>query len=624
MSDQIGRMTSNVERENLSGVIPPENVNTLGAKFWKLLTYTQKRSYLDTTGIVIKDNIDSDYHLGDANFQSRIIGFTDQYITLVGSQFSDYYTELDDKKGTFEFPEKLKDMIYTSKSSFNAIRLLENTSEYLVKVENRREVVKPDPYAKAIIFKHWDNIWKGIRAIGELEPEQQQELILQGLAPNTNSGYPFFNKQTKTNFPKMWGNFLQQFLGNTYVKHRVLIKDGTSLTVECILDAVREARVKRYFPPYILFYRTQGGKHITKIRSVFGGDVLQKALGSLWSAGKTQNKELVKYGGLSWVAWDEWDSMFGNILDLLPDIDDEGYIVPREKQEIIEKHGETGKGLPDGLVTVDVYGEDFSGYDQSIIRGDLDWITSHRHVGWIMGYILDLLEHSEVWVGNMRISGIFFKSGMPFTSEFGSIIHLNIMANAAHFMNAVLLTATCLSDDNLAYWYNFDEKKYLEYCRSLGFVIDPAKSSWFSRDKIVSFLKVLVGYVFDVSYKSFIGDPQSRYYGLAHSEREFSGQFGTSKVKAEVRDLWEITGDVELDAFLSKLGSFAETGATLVLAVLNAVKHTDLGRRAIKAIANLPASSRVRPYRSDLFVSFRPTWLGKLDIQGLTLNEFSN
>lgn len=624
IKDILGRVTSRLERFNVKSYFPPDTVRSLGGKYWKDMTVAQKRSYLETTGVVTRDDINSDHHIGDADFHSAVLGYADRFINVVSDTVTDNYLEPDKDNPTFDFPEKLKSQIFTSKSSYMFSKLVENTASYVEKTELRKVSVPENSLATRIVFQHWDGIWQGIRKIGEMYPIEQQDLITSGLAPNSNSGWPYVSKQTKKTFPSMFKKFLIQIFPEVYAKHKMQIKDGYSLTVDIILDTVKQATKQKYFPPFILFYRTQGGK-TTKHRSVFGGDMLMKALGALWAAAKKFKGDVVKFGPISWIAWDEWGELFTTIQNILPEWDPEtNRLKPMNKVELVNIYGEYAKTLEDGEHIVDVYGEDFSGYDQSIIREDINWVSRHKSVGWIMKWILDCLSYSEVWGGPHRFKDIFFKSGHPFTSVFGSALHLQISCNAAEYMDATLLASTVLSDDNLAWWIGFNERKYLEYCKSLGFVIDPNRSSWFSRDKIVRFLAVLVGYIFSNEYTSYVGDPQSRYYGLAHSEREFAGQFGTAKMQGDYRDLWLITGDVELDAFLSKLGSFAESGTTWVLAILNAVKNTNLGRKAINAILALSSQTgmqNIRPYREDLFISFSPTWLAKLDVQDILLDQ---
>ena len=577
---------------------------------YKQLTAGQIVRYAKLTSFVMKDDSSSDHHLGDANFQSVIIGNVDKFIAIAARIMSDNYVRDDREKKVFRFPDSLLEKIHTSKSAFNPNKLVENTLSYIERNKMRKRGVQAHPRVVKLVNKHWTSIWNGIQAINALPLDEQQELILTGLAPNTNSGYPFWQKQTKKNFPRMFGDFLNQFFGEVYSRHNSTISKGITLTVDIILDTVRAAITKKYYPPFTLFYRTQGGSNYdTKHRSVFGADMLMKALGSLWATAKhiylpTPHMD----GSVPWIAWMEWSEMFTMIKDQLPP---DGELV--NSAELKKRWPDAN--IPDGDHHVEIYGEDFSGYDQTIIREDLEWITKHKHVGWIMGWILDTLSYSEVWMLGLRIRGIFFKSGHPFTSEFGSIIHRTFMENAADAMGGVCLGGTVLSDDNLGWYLNFDETKYLKYAKYVGMEIDKKRSFKYSRDRIVSFLKVLVGYVTQSQTITYIGDPQSRYYGLAHSEREMIGQFDDKEMKADVKHIYKVTGDIEIDAFISKLGSFAETGAVLVENILEAVKDTLLGQKVILAISEMSVDGEYLPYRIDLFTSFGPKWLTKLDVQ---------
>ena len=513
-------------------------------------------TYAKLSTLVMRSDLDSDHHLGDQNFQTTVIGNVDKFISVAGQTYSEEYI----RGETFDFPQKLLEMISTSKSAFNPNKLVDNLVSYLERPKERKVPVKVNPRVIKLVDKHWTSIWNGIQAIKEETEEKQQELVLTGLAPNTNSGYPFWTKQTKKNFPKMFGTFLEQFTPATYSKNKILIKDGVSLTVDIILSAIKEAISLKYNPPFTLFYRTQGGRNFdTKHRSVFGGDMLMKALGALWSVAKHNYTSVLRDGSVPWIAWTEWSEMFSEIRDALPEIE-EGYVQPIAAGILKKMWPEAD--ISDGDHIVEVYGEDFSGYDQTIVLEDLEWLTKHKNVGWIMRWVLDCLKYSEVWFLGLRISGVFFKSGHPFTSTFGSIIHRNFMENAADHMGGTCLGGIVLSDDNLGWYLNFNEKKYLDYANIVGMKIDRAKSSMYSRDKMVNFLKVLVGYATQVAKtKSYIADPQSRYYGLAHSEREMVGQFTDKELKADLKQLYRVTGDIEIDALISKLGSFAESGA---------------------------------------------------------------
>jgi hypothetical protein len=350
---------------------------------------------------------------------------------------------------------------------------------------------------------------------------------------------------------------------------------------------------------------------------VFGGDVLMKALGSLWSAAKNNFYDKETYRALSpktpWVAWEEWTQMFNGILECMPTIDQDGNLEPMSAERI----NSFSRLKVQKEAYVDVYGEDFSGYDQTIIREDLQWITRHKKVGFIMKWILDCCSESEVWAGPERIHGIFFKSGHPFTSEFGSIWHQTFLHNISDMSESMtLLNAIVLSDDNLGWWLNFDERILLGYAEELGMTIDPAKSSWFSRDKIVSFLKVLVGYVFTKESIRYVGDIISRYVSFVRSERAIEQDLSAP------RGTYNITGNKEIDAGLSKAGSYSEEGAPFVEFILKVVAGTPLGMDMIKAIMEM-SLRYYEMYRDDIpSTAFGPGWLpDKIDVRGLALDQ---
>jgi hypothetical protein len=564
---------------------------------------------------MVKDDPLSDHHLGDAHFQSVLYGFVNDFIILMKQLMSHWY--LDGK--VHDFPTELLEKLYTSKSSYLFSELLKTINQYYTKPKKRTGPVPEHPTVRQIVFSHVDDVWVQINELRKLPYDEQQQFIYMGLMGQTNCGFDATSRQTKktvegtgeivSNFGKvLWLPFVQQWLPDTYAKWRKILRENDIyITVDMIFDAITEAEKKELYFPYIGFKRTQLGRlGVTKHRAVYGGFILLKALGAIWKSAKDIAKKEIgirQFGKMDWVAWKDWDDLFPRILEKIPYIDEDGNVLPQSKSELISLYGDRAEGLSEGEHIVEVYGEDFSGYDQSIIYEDLAWITKHKKAGWIFNYVLNTLINSEVWIGNLRLSNIFFKSGHPFTSLFGSIIHLGVMCNAADYMNAHLLSACVLSDDNLGWWVNFNEEAYIDYCDSLGLEIKSEASSKFSRDKMVIFLKNLVGYVLSDGSRQFMGDPVSRYLGLVHSENPQSGD----RIVPE-RDSWVITGDAELDALLSKLASFAAPGAPFVLAILKAVSSTQLGMRTVMFLHN-PRFEAAQPYRTDLAVGFHPSWL---------------
>jgi hypothetical protein len=313
----------------------------------------------------------------------------------------------------------------------------------------------------------------------------------------------------------------------------------------------------------------------------------------------------------------DWNVLFADILERMPRIEN-GELVPftaaQMKKLFSSNLGET---------LVDVIGEDIKAYDTGVIREDLEFLTQHTKMGFIMRYLLNWLDQSEVWIGDLRLFDIFFKSGHPWTSDIGSFNHINMAYVIRDYIRkhkgeCELVAYTVLSDDSLFWWSGFDMKLAIECLDYYGYKIKETASYVYSRDKIVGFLKVLVGYVFDADAKVFVGDFQSRYVKLAHSEREIEQDLvDSTKYKADVIGIYNITGDIEIDSFISKLASFGSEAGAAILEVLRIVKDTTLGRSVIKVIMGMRDDGQYELYRPDVVAGFRPDHLAKLPIQGL-------
>jgi hypothetical protein len=623
---------------------------------------SQKMSYITTSLFTTKDNENFDPHLGDENFQNSLIGGVGAFIEVINNQTSDYYKETDKRKEkqdlAHEYPEKLLNTIEKAMGNYRYSQLVQRDALYQVNpsVESRAtryenveyqgsdssvqwkgkaKGLPVHPEAKDLIFKQLSMLWYGVDVIRSMSLEEQNEKIVEGLAPNTNSGYPNFTTQTKDNIGKMFWNWLERFAPSVYHAHsKDLRSRGNAqylLSVNLIFDAISDVAKRKWYEPSINFYRTQ----MDKVRAVFGGTVLFKALGALVHAAKVYgytpesasaisepvnknwDKQLVKFGGLPIVAQLDWDILFNEIKDRMPRIEN-GELVPFTPQELKEKFGFAS----DVEQTVDVVGEDLKAYDTSVIQEDLEFLADHPKWGFVMRYLLDWMANSEVWCGDLRIFDIFFKSGHPWTSDVGSFNHINMAFIIRDYIrkshDCHLVAFTVLSDDSLFWWIGFDMKLAVECLSAYGYTIKQSQSFVYSRDKIVAFLKVLIGYVHDESSIIFVGDYQSRYVKLAHSEREIEqDEVEREKYKADVNGIYEVTGDIELDSFISKLASFGSEGSTAVMEILRIVKDTALGRQAIKAIMSLSGDDQYNLYRSDVLFGFRPNWLAGLPVQGL-------
>ena len=217
----------------------------MGARYWKNLMTSLKMSYINTSLFTTKDNENFDPHLGDAEFQNALIGNVGTYVEFLNGMVSDYYKEnaKREKKEDLAhvYPDKLLNSIDKSMGNYRYTKLVQRDALYQVNpdIESRAirySDVKYDPEsqvkwkgkakglpthpeAKELIFRLLDMLWFGIEHIRDMDLEGQNEHIVQGLAPNTNSGYPFFQTQTKDNIGKMFWTWLEKFCPAVYKKH---------------------------------------------------------------------------------------------------------------------------------------------------------------------------------------------------------------------------------------------------------------------------------------------------------------------------------------------------------------------------------------------------------------------
>lgn len=247
----------------------------MGGKYWKALLGYEKFSYLSTMMSITESNPDADPHLGDDKFQNNIIGSVNSYIELVRSLVSDYYLEVEKRDKNRDlahrFPELLMEKIEKSTGSYQYVKLIQRDATYqvnpdvdksrarrytdlkldteaLIKWTGKPKSLPVHPEAKAYIFKQLDMLWHGLDYISHLPDEQQSELIIEGLAPNTNSGYPFFTTQTKDNIVTLFFKWMDQMLPDLAPAYNHQL-----LTVKCIFDAVRACEARKIYEPSVNF-----------------------------------------------------------------------------------------------------------------------------------------------------------------------------------------------------------------------------------------------------------------------------------------------------------------------------------------------------------------------------------
>jgi len=609
-----------------------DGTKSLNGKYVKVATnsFSTLQSYLDLSKLVLTDNPGSDIPVGDENFRNVLYNMTDFYIDVVRRTYVPEVLEND----AVRFPEALLERFKTSKSEFLFTKLVDTLREYYDKRKSRKQGIPLTDMPRKIYLEHCVRLSKSIRLIQNLPLEEQHDMLLSYLPANKNAGWPFFFHQTKKNYVRLCNELFSKVSvrsGNKYLLCADYIKSKVSgdhyeggelkfITADVVLAFAEwivmpsKTSPYGYTPPYIMFYRTQGGKE-TKVRAVFGGWFGLKIIGTLVSAAKHHDFEMPRIGRTKWIAAENWDIQF----DLLAQLMEE------------EDH-------------LEWVGEDFSGFDQSIRPDDISWVFSDdEYLTKAPEYMklvtvgFNSLVGAGTWVGKRRIPGfsvegkkddydvdyIFFNSGNPFTSEFGSLVHLMISSYVSEVTGWKLIHATYLSDDNLCAWSEFDIDRFFEIAvDELGFATSVEKTFIYSRDGVVSFLKNLIGPLLGLGEMVWAGDPTSRWYNMLHSERdvetdEYEAGFST----------WEVLNpniplNRTINQILSKLGSNGRIALPIITEVINhkEFRNTLIGSQVVQAIYAMKVADRKpKPSRPDLPSSISPEVLTEIDFSALRI-----
>jgi hypothetical protein len=593
--------------KEFSNDLPKEHLRSTGGKYWK--DCYNKRGYMTLQKSVLTDDVTSDHCIGnDREFQVAIIQQVPPLVfTLAESLWVKEYFESEH----FDFKQGLLDIINLPKSRATVNALYENTAKYIVQ-SKKREPNDVEPETIVLFKKHIAMYELGLKRLMEMSDENQELIILSGIVPGSNLGYDQFTHGSKRTFSKMLFAYCERHLGMSSGR-----KDF--LTADMVLTIITTCVAKGHNPPFVLFYRTHT---YPKVRSVFGSGVIGKAVAALMAACKrladdklyltlkedddaakqlyaraslekdkqTNLKEyLPRVGDWPWVAWQEWDTQFETIRATLDGISDD----------------------------IEVIGTDFTGYDQCMIAADFEWkldIETPFHDVFVFTHMQQ--KSAEVWTNGYRIThsvkdksdgsvtdevdqeGIEFKSGIHSTSEDGSSNHYDLNVKVAKDMGAKIEHSILLSDDDLTAFRGFSNiDDHAELMKSYGFEISADKTSMFSRDGYVEFLKNHIGYIFSTDHVDVLANMKSRIYGLAHTERSL-----------EKRGIYHITGDVPIDQATSKFASIGSTGAPFISEILKVVQDTTIGKGTIAAIVVIKANPDmdIGLYRPDLSTSFRP------------------
>jgi hypothetical protein len=645
----IGKLKDGLSKTKFDDSIANETYRTIGAQYWKMISTPSKLQYLRLQAKIMEDHPDADPHIGleklsngtfDNSFQNTVIGSSTTWISRV----SKYLSSAAKTCKWLNWPSALMNDIEINKGAYEYAKLLQSISLY----QNNPDVdasrasrydsngepktVPLSQTAMKLSFSYYDLIAYGIEQLQKLDPEAQQEKIRQGIITSSNVGWPFFVQQSKDNVFKLWRKFLKDVL------HINKFEDDEPVTVHEILSIVKYCAKKNFHFPYLAFYRTQ----VRKVRAVFGGHILDKLIGAIvhvakeygltseaceilgikthadeWdydSAGQPISEYVTKiptYGNLPFISQLPWEIQFKILQNELPPFD--------RKLSSDEIQRVYGQKLPDGEYKVNVVGEDYSKFDTTIIIEDLDFLRKHKKLGWLLSYVLDDCQFSEVWTGSIRINDVIFKSGHPFTANFGTDVHLQRQfAYAESKDDVVILDVMNQSDDSAEVVINWDMEDHNKWLNEFGLSVKVEESFDYQRDKIGIYLKTLFGEVLDSEQLLIMGEPQSKYLGICHSEREITPE----NVDKEV-GVWNITGEIQIDMCLSKLASLGPNGKPLIMEFLNLVKDTKFGSKVLMAIMNIDSSRVYKLYRIDVAASLsNPAWLGELEVRNLMVGDY--
>lgn len=723
LKQMIGYIRSRASRGGYVDGLLPSMIRTLGGKYWKLLPNKLKLNYLKSTQHMLIDNPDFDPHLAedlDPDFQKTIISGVALFIQVVDPMLTDEYK----KSKAVDWPKALRDYIsknlggYTYEGLLKAIALYQNNPD-IEKSRAKRFVLskegsKPKSMPLSLIARkhtwhYYDQVAEGEKLLRTLPVEEQHEMIASALPGHSLSGYPSFGKQTHDNIVDLTIEFCD-LIG---FKKPIKKNDKYYLTVDYVNELIDFCEKAELYFPFIALYRS----HFDKVRAIFGGNWKMKLYGCVFVASKhlgyTKDictklnipcnedkydvyiekevdvpdiakgalsgaptiKKTLKYlvtpqriyspGNIPYISQLNWDSQFRIYADKLPPVQDGK--VQKVSDDWIKDHFNVT--LPRGEYDMNVIGDDYSKFDTTVLYEDMVWLTEHSYYGDLFKKMLHEIYYSEVWLGTERIFDVLFKSGFPFTQNFGTDIHRqrNYLAldaailkhggkkveiskrNALDLIKKIdgqgifadiiledgkyytisregcdiplyILGNTNQSDDSIIFVIGLLLNEMEEYLTSFGLMVSGEESGDFQRDKFVTFLQMHIGYIIkDIGHAHVIGNFISRYLKLAHSEREIDVELGTG----DLVGVFVITGDAMIDSGLGKFSSLGKDSKLNILPViLYIIKDTLFGRRLIRAMGEIDPNKSYELYRSDVAFGMNPAWLGTVNVQELLTSDW--
>jgi hypothetical protein len=536
--------------------VDSEHFKSLGSSSWR--KSAGKERYVKLALAVTRDR-STDI---TTPFASALYANVDNFIGAVYEKFTTQYIE-EGLKPKERFFRKL----YEPNSIYAKPLHYANLHDYFRYLEPRKVDLEHtglglDLYKRhrKALLTHWDNAVK----LGE-------EDLVSYIEPNVNIGADLWISQNKKNFLKHKSDVLTRWFGKDF-----------DFTVEGVVDMCEFGLANDIYLENTVFYR---GKDSTSLRSVFGGPLPMKMVGAVIQALKAPGityPGLVHGAQLPWGPWEDWSQYFPKLTSIV----DECY----ENENL------------------NAVGEDFIGFDQVIRPEDLRPLVLpiNDKLTPIYNYVLKHLDNAPSYWGPYLVRDLYYVSGHPFTSELASGLHSAMALEYSKESGAEIKDGSVNSDDNLIIWKNIDVQNYYDWLGERGYEVKDKGSSNLREHGYARFLQNDIGRVDKHVDKSiFIGAFDSRYPKQIHLE-----------TGGEVLN-WNITGELDVDRMISKLGSYGAYGAELVESTLYAIRNVEKGRQVIRAIQNM-ADYSVEPVRQDI-VGFHPGWLTKVKLPEISL-----
>jgi hypothetical protein len=79
----MGYNLHKLKKAKFASFLKPDSYRAIGGRFKRLLTTTQLFQYLELMVAVTRNDPNSDHHIGDSNFQAKIIGSVSTYVQSV-------------------------------------------------------------------------------------------------------------------------------------------------------------------------------------------------------------------------------------------------------------------------------------------------------------------------------------------------------------------------------------------------------------------------------------------------------------------------------------------------------------------------------------------------------------